>query len=915
LGEATLKLRLLLVLLLLTLPASAGDPDLLAALGAFKSADEAYVAALTTASGPERVRLLERRLVLADLRKNPGLVRDLLGQLEKLNPDANTRLSMELARGNLAYRLGRFPEARQAFAKVDKLAQGGSPQQIFSRYAAASFDFWNRWLTQGIPSGQAYLDAFQNASAPLLKISWPQDAKALLPLLLNLMQANAWTREWVRRGALTTIDLYWSGRPNDAGAWGMAVFGLTEGIRAFGTATVDTPAGKVAGCNSTMAWRYSYDDALLDYVDLFGRGVDSVSEANITQRLQLARRDAADRKALLDWTTANLLGGQAPVYTEDLRQQAQLARAEGLNLMLHGQVDQGLAKAAEAARLYRDLGLYLDELETHSGTALVLAAGAPQHEALLREAKAAREGAERLQDNYRAYFALMCEGTGYFYKGDQDSAAESSLRAAVALLGEILAESGATQDAKQQIVTKAKPLFDMLIQVLLRQKKEAEALEVVNLQQSATLLANLDRQKVKAPPRSAATYARVERLRGAQQELKTEIQHAEAVGDRQNADRLRQKLADSKGEYYRALNQLRAEDPTFAGAISIQPTSFGKIKDVLPEGVVLVQYGMGEKKLYVFVARRSGLQLHEVQVTADALRQDVAAVRQAMVGYSRNPGPLTGETRATLGRLHDTLIGPIEGELSSAKMLVVAPSQDLYYLPFAALAKSGGPYLIERVPLAIVTGLELMEFMKTSRVQAMESLLALGNPDGSLPAAGQEVDGVAALFPAKKVYMGPQATRDKLNKLGGASVLHLATHGVLDKNVNNGYLLLANGQLSTGEIYGLDLGGLGLVTLSACQTGVASFNKSANFIGKDGAEVASLAQAFSVAGGHSILASLWSVSDEATAKLMINFYENLLKKKQGRAQALQQAQLVLLKNPQTAHPFLWAAFELIGDWR
>ena len=74
-------------------------------------------------------------------------------------------------------------------------------------------------------------------------------------------------------------------------------------------------------------------------------------------------------------------------------------------------------------------------------------------------------------------------------------------------------------------------------------------------------------------------------------------------------------------------------------------------------------------------------------------------------------------------------------------------------------------------------------------------------------------------------------------------------------------------------------------------------------------------QAFSVAGGHSMLASLWSVSDDATRELMIHFYDNLVKKKLTRAQSLQQAQVALLSNPQTAHPFLWAAFELIGDWR
>ena len=63
-----------------------------------------------------------------------------------------------------------------------------------------------------------------------------------------------------------------------------------------------------------------------------------------------------------------------------------------------------------------------------------------------------------------------------------------------------------------------------------------------------------------------------------------------------------------------------------------------------------------------------------------------------------------------------------------------------------------------------------------------------------------------------------------------------------------------------------------------------------------------------------MLASLWSVSDDATRDLMVNFYQQMLAGK-SKAEALQQAQLALMARPETAHPFFWSAFELIGDWR
>lgn len=71
-----------------------------------------------------------------------------------------------------------------------------------------------------------------------------------------------------------------------------------------------------------------------------------------------------------------------------------------------------------------------------------------------------------------------------------------------------------------------------------------------------------------------------------------------------------------------------------------------------------------------------------------------------------------------------------------------------------------------------------------------------------------------------------------------------------------------------------------------------------------------LAAAFSQAGAQSIVASLWKVEDAATRDFMVAFHRGL--PTAGRAGALQQAQLTVLKNPRTAHPYYWAPFILIG---
>jgi CHAT domain-containing protein len=64
-----------------------------------------------------------------------------------------------------------------------------------------------------------------------------------------------------------------------------------------------------------------------------------------------------------------------------------------------------------------------------------------------------------------------------------------------------------------------------------------------------------------------------------------------------------------------------------------------------------------------------------------------------------------------------------------------------------------------------------------------------------------------------------------------------------------------------------------------------------------------------------VVVSLWTVDDEATARLMQSFYHHMVEEGLPPAAALRQAQLELLRDPDTRHPFFWAPFVLQGDWR
>jgi CHAT domain-containing protein len=87
-----------------------------------------------------------------------------------------------------------------------------------------------------------------------------------------------------------------------------------------------------------------------------------------------------------------------------------------------------------------------------------------------------------------------------------------------------------------------------------------------------------------------------------------------------------------------------------------------------------------------------------------------------------------------------------------------------------------------------------------------------------------------------------------------------------------------------------------LVTLSACETSVRPDH---------GDMALALAGAFLCAGAQAVMASLWPVSDVATALLMEGFYA-AVGPGNDYAAALRQAQQRL----RTTYPLDWAAFQI-----
>ncbi len=186
-----------------------------------------------------------------------------------------------------------------------------------------------------------------------------------------------------------------------------------------------------------------------------------------------------------------------------------------------------------------------------------------------------------------------------------------------------------------------------------------------------------------------------------------------------------------------------------------------------------------------------------------------------------------------------------------------------------------------------------------------------------LPGSKKEVEDIENIFieEGKQVssVIGQNATETflKNENLKDYKYIHIATHGIVntDEPKLSGIFLYPeqannDGILYSGEIYNLELNA-DLTVLSACETGLGKISKSEGIIG--------LSRALLYAGSKNTIVSLWKVSDVSTHDLMLNFYTNLLKDENNKANALHKAKLKMINNGGNfAHPFFWSPFILIG---
>lgn len=576
---------------------------------------------------------------------------------------------------------------------------------------------------------------------------------------------------------------------------------------------------------------------------------------------------------------------EAIVFQKDARTQGGFLGLEDARFLKVERLLSG-PKAAKAAALNKDLAQLSSKYGYRPGTIVCLVNGAE----LSKNAgdnKAAIAQAQKAVDLIEQY---LTEAGG-------DAVGRKRFRRAYELLAELQLQAGQNQEA-----------FATLARL-----GQAESVMSLNPQQLASKKPELS-GLVKNLENTRARTRALDEVKGSQTKAGKDTQKTEGL------------IAGNRSEFYQALGEIRRRYPGYGQMLAVRPVNFARIQKYVPKNTVVVQIFPAKDALFLFVLTQDSLKIQKVAVPAERVEELARKAREGLLASKfrslrdratrvvmATKKPVSAEESLdAFVELHKLIIDPIAQDIEPYEVVAFIPSGTLMNVPLQALARQSGKsldFLIERkqvVTLMKSTDLERLDREPTS---GKGGTLIVGNPDGSLPGAEVEAKSIAGLIPGATVLLNDQATLSKVKADSNVKYIHLATHGILNKeDPNLSYLVLGKGdKLDIGEIAGLHLDSVRMVTLSACETALGEDPTSQG-------ELTTLADAFGFAGCPTVTASLWKVSDDSTKILMEHFY-TALRSGETPAKAMQTAQKALIAQKETRHPYHWAAFMLIGDWR
>ena len=376
------------------------------------------------------------------------------------------------------------------------------------------------------------------------------------------------------------------------------------------------------------------------------------------------------------------------------------------------------------------------------------------------------------------------------------------------------------------------------------------------------------------------------------------------------------------------------QDRFFAGQSGTAPLKIPTIQSRLPADAALIEFWVAQDGIAAV-----WITSHSTGIAKKSF--SAAEMEQLIKTLSGFPDSLGTDWRAAMAKVSASLppnVAPLNN--GESRHLMIVPDGFLSQLPFELLPDTSGKLVVEDhdvtyMPSAVLLLRGSVGNKRAWRFPWQEQLVAFGDPTitgtgessvlasrtagteqiSALPASGEEIRSIAGMSSGRsRLYMNDSDRKSVFfQSAKSASLLHVSTHATADlDNPERSRLLFspdepgqANSFVFLKELYELDLRGVSLATLSACDT------ERGRLIPGEGAQAFS--RALLAAGSRSTLTSLWRVPDQPTSDFMKHFYFYLLKKHKSKAEALRFAKLDFFHSgTELSDPRLWAAFVLNG---
>lgn len=529
-----------------------------------------------------------------------------------------------------------------------------------------------------------------------------------------------------------------------------------------------------------------------------------------------------------------------------------------------------------------------------------------------------------------------------------------------ASIAERLRNLSADESSRRRVLRDSLDLFDRGMLSAIRARQYGRALEFVERTKARNLADQVRRGEYRPRGVNETDWRRYQDLA---RQLSVESLPSDDVFDQAAAmqqQALLEQMSTMRQEAARLEQHFANADPDYA-LIDPSPDPDRIVSVARQIDAVLVDFRLTSQGSYAFLVGPDG-GFGEDHVVPIRLTIQHRLPRRAPAGFAGVMGGddvIAGSAEALLREIDTLVMGPVRERLRqlypAVKRLILIPSHALAILPIHAACRQIGDaepayllddYEIAWVPNALVLERCLARATRQPRPDA--SLFAVDNPDGSLPFAAWEVSEIAKLFPqnARRVLAGREASREAVgrNLPFGTEKLFSCHASFRADAPDSSHLQLADGVLALPDLLRADLRHASLIVMSACTSGLIDLHTL------DIDEHFGLATACLVAGAQTVVASLWKVSDVATALLMQRFHENLYVRRLEKARALQEAQCWLRdmnaedafarleqrqeeagddraaaadaaqallnvreRGPKPfAHPYWWAAFQCIG---